>query len=384
MRHGILTPFGAIMTALALSGTSVIAQDMSESGVDAQDLVSPGIAIEDPQTGMIGQIQAWLFYSSEYGATGGASSKLNFPASEGRWASIGTEIAERRQSLKLAYHQDEAFGTAAAFDMTLRGSHQEPRTTLPFESSSVGLQGKLTWPQNGNAQLATYLGTAENRIYNPDASLSTLLLSDVRRNQRTYAGVEYKHAFQGNGGSLSKLQYTLGAEAAANSTGESQLRGQAGLLAGGANESGAVNWRADLRAGSIGTANGASSIGERFILGGGTMRGFAYGGFGPHDGTQALGGNSFAVARFDVQFPRAFGESAWLMPGLHADFGSLWGLDTTGAGLVDDSAKLRGSVGVTLSAKMQSGWVSLSLSNPVISEASDESQLLQLGLYTKF
>jgi outer membrane protein insertion porin family len=68
------------------------------------------------------------------------------------------------------------------------------------------------------------------------------------------------------------------------------------------------------------------------------------------DINEGLGGNFFSVARFDASFPLGLPQEYGIYGGLFADVGSVWGLDnTTGSeGEIDDSFKLRASVGVSL------------------------------------
>lgn len=271
----------------------------------------------------------------------------------------------------------------AALDLVLRGAAQGSRAALPFQTRSVGLESRLSWQLEQGARASAYAGVARNKIFDPARDLSAVVTPDLGASNRGYVGADYSGVVALDG-AVSGLRYSLGAEIAALEDGKSQARLRGDMQIGGLLADGAIGWRADLRGGVLGTSCGASGIGDRFILGGATLRGFEYGGFGPHDGAQALGGNRYAVARFDVQFPHAFGTDALLVPGLHADIGSLWGLDETHGVAVDDSAHLRSSVGVTLAAKMGNGALSLSASHAVDTEANDQTQPLQIRFDSKF
>ena len=74
-----------------------------------------------------------------------------------------------------------------------------------------------------------------------------------------------------------------------------------------------VTLRASLEGGVLTLLGGGNSrIIDRFILGSQQFRGFAYGGIGPRDlavtNRDALGGNYFAVARFEAEFPLGLPE----------------------------------------------------------------------------
>src|SRR5690606_6214573 len=90
---------------------------------------------------------------------------------------------------------------------------------------------------------------------------------------------------------------------------------------------------------------------------GGKIRGFEPKGIGPRDGgtdgyRDALGGNAFAVARFEADFPLGLPEEYGITGGAFLDVGSVWSLDDTdgigGVGSVDDSFKPRVAVGLSL------------------------------------
>ncbi len=77
-------------------------------------------------------------------------------------------------------------------------------------------------------------------------------------------------------------------------------------------------------------------------------------GYGPRDlgaGNQdALGGNFYAVAHLETDFPLGLPEEYGITGGAFVDVGSVWGLDNTAgtAGTVDDRMNLRSIVGFTV------------------------------------
>ena len=117
--------------------------------------------------------------------------------------------------------------------------------------------------------------------------------------------------------------------------------------------------------------------------------GFESNGIGPRDlGTDdALGGNFFAVARFEADFPLGLPEEYGIKGGAFLDVGSVWGLDnTTGTGglTVDDSAKLRSTVGVSVLWDTPLGPLRFNLSKALKKETYDKEQRFDLTISTKF
>ena len=72
---------------------------------------------------------------------------------------------------------------------------------------------------------------------------------------------------------------------------------------------------------------------ERFF-GRNKIRGFEPNGIGPRDlgsvNQDALGGNLFAVARFEADFPLGLPEEYGITGGAFLDVGSVWSLDRHG------------------------------------------------------
>ena len=119
-------------------------------------------------------------------------------------------------------------------------------------------------------------------------------------------------------------------------------------------------------------------------FGNGKIRGFENNGIGPRDrGTDdALGGNFYAVAKFEADFPLGLPEEYGINGGVFYDIGSVWGLDNTGT--VDDGMKLRSAVGVSLFWKTPIGPLRFNFSEALQKEVYDKEQKFDLTISTKF
>lgn len=356
----------------------VSAQDIDD-GVGAV----PGVEVGDEDSGLLGVLSAWISYSTQDGVKGGADGRFKLSAAEGQWLTAGAEISKNSQQVKAGYVVEEAFGAGTTFELGVQGFHLGSTQNILFETRSASLQLANKWDLGNGASVRAHIGYASNEIYNPGAGLSAIITPDVGQTRKVSLGAQYGRAISYDTGKLSKLRYDVGVEVGSISSGETQLKSTASLKMGGF-LSDAVVWRTDVRFGALSTSGGASSIGDRFILGGHSIRGFSYGGFGPRDGNQTLGGNKYAVARFDLLFPQAFGGRGIFIPGLHADVGSLWELDNTNGGAVDDAAHVRSSVGATISAQLKQGLLSLSLSHVLKKQPTDDPVSLQLGFVSRF
>ncbi|MEH7826665.1 outer membrane protein assembly factor BamA [Gemmobacter sp. JM10B15] len=149
-----------------------------------------------------------------------------------------------------------------------------------------------------------------------------------------------------------------------------------------------VTLRAVFEGGALHMLNDdPSRVTDRYF-GGGKIRGFEPGGIGPRDlaTDDALGGNFFAVARFEADFPLGLPEEYGISGGLFADFGSVWSLDDVAgqSGAVDDGFHLRSSVGVSIFWTTPIGPLRFNFSKALDKQDYDKEQSFDLTISTKF
>jgi outer membrane protein insertion porin family len=150
-----------------------------------------------------------------------------------------------------------------------------------------------------------------------------------------------------------------------------------------------VNVRAIFEGGMINTLTGSSRVTERFFANG-KVRGFEGNGFGPRDLTapnqDALGGNIYATARFEADFPVGLPEEYGIKGGAFVDVGSVWSLDDTAGtgGPVDDDFHLRSSIGLSLFWETPIGPLRFNFSRALVKEDYDREQNFDLTISTKF
>ncbi len=128
---------------------------------------------------------------------------------------------------------------------------------------------------------------------------------------------------------------------------------------------------------------------ERYF-GNGKIRGFESNGIGPRDLTagneDALGGNIYAVAKLEADFPLGLPEEYGITGGAFLDVGSVWDLnDTNGTGgTVDDGAKPRAVAGVSVFWTTPIGPLRFNFSKALVKEDYDKEQPFEFTISTKF
>ncbi|WP_235822625.1 outer membrane protein assembly factor BamA [Pseudogemmobacter blasticus] len=152
-----------------------------------------------------------------------------------------------------------------------------------------------------------------------------------------------------------------------------------------------VTFRAIFEGGYIHSfSDTGTRVTDRFFAGGGKIRGFEPKGLGPRDlgatEKDALGGNAFAVARFEADFPLGLPEEYGLTGGAFLDVGSVWSLDDTAgfSGEVDDSFNPRVVVGLSFLWSTPLGPLRFNFSKAIKKEDYDKEQTFDLTVSTKF
>jgi outer membrane protein insertion porin family len=150
-----------------------------------------------------------------------------------------------------------------------------------------------------------------------------------------------------------------------------------------------VTLRAVFEGGAITSLGGnVSRVTERYF-GNSKIRGFEPNGIGPRDlgatDEDALGGNMFAVARFEADFPIGLPEEYGISGGAFLDIGSVWSLDNTaGISTVDDSFIPRATVGFSVFWTTPIGPLRFNFSHALKKEDYDKEQSFDLTISTQF
>ena len=163
-----------------------------------------------------------------------------------------------------------------------------------------------------------------------------------------------------------------------------------------------------LEAGALAYSSGTTSrVTDRFFLNSSKMRGFSPGGVGPREirakaGAvtkidEALGGNYYAVARFETMFPSGLPEEYGIDFGTFFDVGSVWGLDASTkrsadtvptlenqSSVIYDDFNLRAVVGVSLFWSTPIGPLRFNWTNALNAEPNDVERTFDLTVSSSF
>ena len=140
--------------------------------------------------------------------------------------------------------------------------------------------------------------------------------------------------------------------------------------------------------GEIGYIHGLGQkvqLGDRFFIGGDTLRGFNTAGIGPRDVStgDALGGTRYARASVEMSFPFGLPEEFGLLGHAFTDVGTLGKVDINDPNVKDDET-IRVSIGTGVSWKSPFGPIRLDVALPIRKEGYDEKELIRFSFGTRF
>jgi len=131
-----------------------------------------------------------------------------------------------------------------------------------------------------------------------------------------------------------------------------------------------------------GLSNHDVRLNNRVRMPGNSLRGFEAGKIGPKDGNDYIGGNYAMASNFNLNLPNFLPESTKTDVGLFLDFGNIWKVDYDSS--IDDSNKIRSSVGVNTSWSSPVGPMSFVFSQNISKASTDVTETFNFKLGTTF
>lgn len=263
----------------------------------------------------------------------------------------------------------ETDGNNSLYD-TIRGTFQ-PSLTFPVaDNSRLSLFYRATYREMNDYTGSSFLlglETAQDGLWS--SGIGYRFTYDTRRSGlNPNAGVllDFGLEYAGLGGDLEYLQSSF------------RVAGQTRVL----NEE--VTLRASLEGGVLDFLdNRQTRAVDRYTQQ--VMRGFDANGMGPIQNGEHLGGNFFAVAKFDAEFPLGIPEEFGVSAGAFYDVGSIWGLDNVGGGnLQSEDFRLRHVVGLSLFWESPFGPLRLNFSRALKKEPGDIEREFDITVRTEF
>ncbi len=370
----------------------------SKADVNAREGTGPDQVIVD--VNVAEQPTGSLDLGASYGTDGGLGFNIGFQESNflGRGQSFDFSLNTASETNSVGFRFVEPALLGRNVRLRFSGNYattQGFNSTFDTRKASFGIGLEFPISENGRLELRYRIGT--DKIFNLATPVAPLIISPILQAEEAEGTVVTSQL--GYGFSYDTRRTGLNPNAGivlrfgqdfAGLGGDSQFIKTTALVGAETkvyNEE--VTLRAVFEGGAIASLSGTNSrVNNRFFLNGAKMRGFESLGIGPRNGNDingnALGGNMFAVARFDAEFPLGLPEEYGIKGGLFLDVGSVWGLDNTYGSGVDDTLHWRSSIGFSILWTTGIGPLRFNFSKALQKEDYDRDRSFELTIQTKF
>lgn len=355
------------------------------------DQVIVDVDVEEQPTGSLG-------FSVSFSTDTGAGLAVNFAEENflgrGQAVRLGFNTTEGSQSLNFSFTEPSLLardlsGSVAVFYTETSSQNRS------FDTLDIGATFGLGFPVSEFGRMDVYYGIESNEI----SGLSTTNSSAILRREATdrinsFVGAQYAYDTRNTGLDPTQgVRLQFGAELAGLGGDAEYLETTFLGIAERDVMREEVTLRASFEAGALQMLDGDSRLADRFFLSSRQMRGFEANGLGPRDlnvaNRDALGGNYFAVARFEAAFPLGLPDEYGITGGMFYDVGTVWGLDNVnggaaGANPVDDGLHWRQSVGVSIFWDTAIGPLRFNFSHALDFESYDLTRDFDLTVEARF
>ncbi len=364
--------------------------DVTAREGSSADQVIVDVDVEEQPTGSLG-------FGATYSASTGVGFTISFAERNflGRGQSLSFELATATDSgtYGLSFAEPAFLGRDLRFGISASYSETNTVSNTFYNTRSGLFSPSLEFPVSEYGRLGVKYFLTGAEITDVPATSSTILATEAARGLEVASGVGYTYTYSTLDSGLNPdagVLLRFGQDFAGIGGDLEYIRTTALAVA----ETKAWNNDLTLRAVFEGGVHaslggGVSKITERFTLNN-RMRGFDIFGAGPRDltagNTDALGGNYFAGAKFEAEFPLGLPEEYGVTGGVFLDVGSVWGLDNTmgSGGPVDDSLHLRSAVGVSIFWDTPIGPLRFNFSKAIQKQPYDIERSFDLTISTRF
>ncbi|WP_026757850.1 outer membrane protein assembly factor BamA [Sediminimonas qiaohouensis] len=350
------------------------------------DQVIVNVDVEEKPTGS-------LSFGGAYGTSGGFSLLLNFKEENfmgrGQRLNLSFSGADSDKVYALGFSEPAFLGRDLRFDLDV--SYRETDNDFAdYDTTVIRFQPGISFPISDNSRLSLYYKAESVDIFDYTSG-GAIIAAEAATGEQISSAVGYSLSYDTRRTGLNPNAGVLlefGQEFAGLGGDTTYLRSSGKVVAQTRVWNEEVTLRASLEGGAINYTSGNSRVTDRYLIGGSKMRGFEPDGIGPREVVgstdDALGGNAYAVASFEAEFPLGLPSEYGITGGVFYDVGSAWDLDATNSNVLYEDFSLRHVAGVSVFWKTPVGPLRFNFSNALQKEAKDREQTFDLTISTRF
>jgi outer membrane protein insertion porin family len=351
------------------------------------DQVIVDVALEEQPTGAFS-------FGVSFGRQSGAAFAISFSERNflGRGQTLRLDVATGVDNAETSLTFIEPSLLGRDLEFRFDGSYRETieSDTTPYDTTTINIEPGLAFPVGEDSRLSFSVFARRDAVRDIEPNTSAIIARDEGDALNFGFGYTYtfdnrRSGFDPEAGVLFRFGQDFGfgdtpfVRTTALASAETRVLGED------------VTLRATVEGGAVNMLDTDSRVTDRFFLPSSQMRGFDRRGVGPRDlaTDDALGGNYFAVARLEADFPLGIPEEYGIAGGVFYDIGSVWGLDNTDGGTgggspVDDDLYLRQVIGVSLFWTTPIGPLRFNFSRALEKEVYDNEQTFDFTISTRF
>ncbi|MDA5094879.1 outer membrane protein assembly factor BamA [Aliiroseovarius sp. KMU-50] len=356
----------------------------------APDRVVVDVDLEEAPTGS-------LSFGGAYSLENGFGVNISYTQrnflGRGQFLKLAFGNTSDTSTFALNFAEPRFLGRDVRFGLDASYSESEEASSALFDTKTFIFRPSIEFPISENGRIGLRAFVESNEMLNAESDSSQIIKNEVARGQQTGVGAGLTYSFDSrrtglnpNAGILFRASADLGGFGTDYEyfKAEALARAQTKVL----NDQ--VTLSATFEGGMVQglDTGGVSRFTDRFHLGPSKLRGFATNGLGPRDlistNQDALGGNYYAVARLEAEFPLGIPEEYGITGGLFLDAGALWGLDDTLGGSIDDDSHFRSSIGASIFWRTPIGPLRLNYSRVLEKQTYDIENEFELTISSQF
>jgi outer membrane protein insertion porin family len=362
------------------------------AGVNARAGTQPGqiivdVEVEEQPTGSL-QLGATYSGDNGFGVVIDYSER-NF-LGRGQTLSFAIRSGIDNQSYEFNFTEPEFLNPELGFNLGLSFGETDNQGAA-YDTRNLDITPSLSFPLSEYSRLSVRGNVSATEMLNP-GTVGSIVENEITRGRLDNAGFGFTYRYDTRGVGLDPSSgiaviYNQDFGGIAGDKGafsKSTIRtiGERAIM----NDD--VVLRGVLEAGLLHHTGGSSRVTDRFFLPATVLRGFEFAGMGPRqrDGTinDALGGNKYTVAKFEVDFPLGLPEEYGMSGGAFYHAGNLWDTGAKGDELLYDNGAWRHVVGATLYWTTPIGPLRFDFTRALKKETQDEERTFDMSIATRF
>lgn len=350
------------------------------------DQVVVDVDVEETTTGT-------LTFGGSYSSDGGFGLTVGFSERNflGRGQRLTAQIAASTESANynLIFVEPAFLGRDLEFSLQTSLLETDGRNSV-YDTVLGVFQPTLTFPVAENSRLSLYYSAGYSEMDNyptvAQGGNSVLLRNEAAQGGLFSSAIGYRFTYDSRRSGLdpnSGVLLDFGLEYAGLGGDLEYLKSSARIVGQTKVLNEEVTLRATLEGGALDFLDNRDTRAiDRYT--GQVMRGFQSNGMGPIQNNEHLGGNFYAVAKFDAEFPLGLPQEYGVSGGAFYDIGSIWGLDNTFGGVQSEDFQARHVIGLSLFWESPFGPLRMNFSEALKKEPGDIERQFDISVRTDF